>query len=164
MALVILDVWSDYIGVDSSITRDALSTQVALQDYIGNTTVSQFYSDDADEISVAARALGWSHPKSAPYKHQSNGRAENAVKRCKRGGRVSLQKAGMQPRWWPYACRHWAHSHNICDRAYDNCISTPFYKRFGWAFDGLQIPFGAKICLSSHKDRKSVVRAKAPLP
>ena len=144
-ALVILDVATDYIGVDGALTRDALNTELALRDFQGKTPVTQFYSDDSGEIAVAARQLGWSHPRSAPYKHQSNGRAEQCVKRVKRGARVLLLQAGLTAKWWPYATRHWAHSHNCELRSYGDSLDNPYHRRFGYEFEGLRIPFGAKV-------------------
>ena len=105
-ALAILDVATDYIGVDASLTKDALDVELALKDFNGKNEVQYFYSDDAGEIDQAAKQLGWSHPTSVPYKHQSNGLAENTVKRVKRGARVILLMAGLRPKWWPYAVRY----------------------------------------------------------
>ena len=148
-ALVIVDVATDYIGVDSSKSQDAASTELALRDFNGpHQNVDMFYSDDAGAIKKAAQRLGWSHPRSAPFKHQSNGRAENGVKRVKRGGRVALVRCGLRAKWWPYACLYWAHSHNIWDKHYtkpEDHISSPWKKRFGYDFDGKRIPFGAKV-------------------
>ena len=114
-ALAMLDVATDYIGVEAALTKDATDTELALKDFNGKHEVRYFYSDDAGEIDQAARQLGWSHPKSAPYKHQANGVAENCVKRVKRGGKVVLLEAGFRPKWWPYAVLYWAIAHNICE-------------------------------------------------
>lgn len=147
------------LAIEIAKTKSALDVVVALKHFIGTDEVKEYHSDDVGELKAAARDLGWPHSQSAPYKHQSHGIVEATVKQMKCGARVSLNQACLPPKYWPYACRHFAHSHNTQLRHYNddkNNLQSPWRRRFGYDFDGKVIPFGAQIDykLSAPKSRK----------
>ena len=56
-----------------------------------------------------------------------------------------MLQAGLPHRWWPHACRYFATATKIMG---NEGKPSPWEKRFGSAFSGLRIPFGAGVRLA----------------
>ena len=54
----------------------------------------------------AAKLLRWPHNESLTGVKETNGLAENAVKRVLSGIQGCLLQAGLEDKWWTYACRY----------------------------------------------------------
>ena len=74
------------------------------------------YSDQAPELKNAVTTLGALHRLSTPGMPKTNGPIENKVKLVLHGARVLLRQAGFEPRWWPFAVRHFSMARNIENR------------------------------------------------
>ena len=123
----------------------------ALNEFVGpKETVQLFYSDNSLELKRAATDLGFKHGTGTPGLPQTNGVAENAVKRAVQGAVTSLERAGFAATWWPHAIRHFPFSNNITGFG-----DSPHKNRHGKPFAGPRIPFGALIDF-----KRSTVRDK----
>ena len=96
--------WIDgYAVSDKSVDE----TENAFIDFEGACkTVKSFYSDNSPELKAAARSRGWVHPKATPGRPETNGDAERTVRTVCEGARTALEHAGLAPKWWPYAMKH----------------------------------------------------------
>ena len=45
----------------------------------------------------------WNHVKSTPYRLETNGSTENAVRRVKEGTSVLVVQSGLSEKWWEEA-------------------------------------------------------------
>ena len=102
-----------------------------------------FYTDDAPELKLAAKSLGWRHATSTPGRPQSNGVAERAVRTVLEGARAILDASGLPSRWWSRAVRHYCMMHNVTQGRAGK--PTPWESRFGEPFLGDLHPFGCQI-------------------
>ena len=73
---------------------------------------------------------------------KTNGVIENKVKLVLHGARVLLRQAGFEPRWWPFAVRHFSMARNIENRG----DGSPWTRRHGDGnFSGVILPFGCLV-------------------
>ena len=118
------------------------------------------YSDQAPELKEAVSAIGATHRLSTPGMPKTNGLIENKVKLVLHGARVLLRQAGFEPRWWPFAVRHFAMARNIENRG----SGSPWNRRHGDGnFNGAILPFGClvdfyPIAPKVRRDRKGGVQ------
>ena len=100
------------------------------------------YSDQAPELKNAVTTLGALHRLSTPGMPKTNGLIENKVKLVLHGARVLLRQAGFEPRWWPFAVRHFSMARNIENRG----DGSPWTRRHGDGnFSGVILPFGCLV-------------------
>ena len=111
--LVIYDVATGYLDCYPTNTKNTEETIQALQHFLGpEGKFGQFYSDAARELYAAAKAMGLNRDHSTQGRPQSNGVAENKVRKVLEGTRTLLDHAGLPPNYWSYACRHFCFGHN----------------------------------------------------
>jgi hypothetical protein len=88
-----------------------------------------------------------------PHRSETNGMAENAVKRVKEGTSCSISQSGFVYAWWNQAMDYYCFVRNIVDILGDG--KTSYERRFGKPFQGPFIPLGAAIrYLPSYKKDK----------
>ena len=87
--------------------------------------------------------LNWCHDTSTPYRPETNGIAECAVRRVKEGTSTTLLQSGMPVGWWDEAMTCYCFLRCMIDKLNDG--KTPFEKRFNAEFKGPAIPFGAHV-------------------
>ena len=68
---------------------------------------------------------------------------EREIRTILEGTRANLEQAGTGVKLWPLAAQHHAVALNLTER-FDS-KSILWEDRFGEAFDGLMVPFGAKV-------------------
>lgn len=114
------------------------------------------YSDNASEITGAVRRLGGSAATCTPHIPQTNGVAENTVKKVTEGTACALEQSALSYRWWSNAMRCYTYLRNISDITAHG--TRPYQKRFGIPFTGKRIPFGAAIGYLNLGNNIKVVR------
>lgn len=83
------------------------------------------------------------HDPSTPYRPQTNGVAERAVRRVKEGTACALAQSGFIEDWWSEAMECYSFLRNIVDILKDG--KTAFEKRFGESWYGPCLHFGELV-------------------
>ena len=104
---------------------------------------ASFYCDNAPELISSARKLKWRLSTATTGMPQTNGVAENCVRRTKEGGGCGIVQSGLNAAtFWPEAGQHSCCSANIAiidgDSAYNR-------RRKAGHFKGQSFPFGALV-------------------
>ena len=123
-AIVFFDLATDYLDVIPVQTRSRANTREAFRRFAGGQTLKLVYSN---QLKEAVNAIGATHRLSTPGMPKTNGLIENKVKLVLHGARVLLRQAGFEPRWWPFAVRHFAMARNIENRG----SGPPWVRRHG---------------------------------
>ena len=154
------DLATDYLEVLPVQSRSRSNTLEAFRRFAGGQTLKLVYSDQAPELKNAVTTLGALHRLSTPGMPKTNGLIENKVKLVLHGARVLLRQAGFEPRWWPFAVRHFSMARNIENRG----EGSPWMRRHGNGnFSGVILPFGClvdfyPIAPKIRRDRKGGVQ------
>ena len=132
--------WLDLYPTKGKFSADA---EDAFIDFEGPyKSVDYFYADDSPELTAAAKSRGWIRGSATPGRPETNGVAENAVRQVIEGARTALEHAGLTPKWWSYAGKHFCMSHNLSERN----GSSPYSIRHPDApCGGFKLPFGCWI-------------------
>ena len=89
---------------------------MALQRFMGPGNKPKYiYTDCSQEFEKAAKELGWLHDESAPYRPETNGVAERAVRRVKEGTAATLVQSGFDEPWWDHAMVCFCFLRNVVD-------------------------------------------------
>ena len=146
--LVVADRYSGKVKSFPTETRSSIFVGESFTDFAGKTPITNLHSDNGEEIIRAAKDLGIVHRTSTPYRHQSNGQAENWVRQVIESTRVSLHRSGFTHRSWPiasiYATAVTSFFKPYSRREGDEPM-TPYMREFGVEVNALRIPFGA-VC------------------
>ena len=101
-ALVITDRATGYLDCSPLRTKSADDAYRAFQEFIGpRASVGMVHTDNSLELTKALSDLGLVHQKALPYRPQSNGVAERAVRTVHEGTRAALLHAGLPSRFGP---------------------------------------------------------------
>ena len=104
VALIIQDEATSWVQGYGCKTKSAEETKQCFQVFMGTAMKAKLvYTDNSQELSSALEILGWPHDPSTPYKPQTNGIAERAVRRVKEGTSCMLLQSGFCEFWWPNA-------------------------------------------------------------
>ena len=140
-SIVFYDLATDYLEVLPVQSRSRSNTLEAFRRFAGGQTLKLVYSDQAPELKNAVTTLGALHRLSTPGMPKTNGLIENKVKLVLHGARVLLRQAGFEPRWWPFAVRHFSMARNIENRG----DGSPWTRRHGDGnFSGVILERGGK--------------------
>ena len=142
VSLVIQDRYSGWLESHPAPTKSADDVACAFRAFLGKSMPNKVYTDGSKEFEAALRELGHPHDTSTPYRPQSNGVAEQSVRRFKEGTRCALFQSGLSPIWWAEASKTFCLLRNITDKIREN---SPYFWRHGRDFKGPKIPFGAGI-------------------
>ena len=162
-ALVVQDQYSTWLQGYASPTKSAHDTKIGLRRFMGpKLNAAKTYTDDASEDDLteygepnyaytdgskefkkALEDLGWCHDTSTPYRPQTNGVVERAVRRVKEGTSCALYQSGWAVQWWLEAMACYCFLRNIADVQKDG--HTAYQSRFLQEFKGLSVPFGAEV-------------------
>ena len=148
--LVVADRYSGKVKSFPTETRSSIFVGESFTDFAGKTPITNLHSDNGEEIIRAAKDLGIVHRTSTPYRHQSNGQAENWVRQVTESTRVSLHGSGFNHRTWPmasiYATAATSFFKPYSRREGDEPM-TPYMREFGVEVNALRLPFGA-VCFA----------------
>ena len=109
VAVVLFDRATRWLAVYPKSTKTTYHTIEAFQHFAGaKDKIRSFHCDNAPELLSAARALHWRLSTATPGMPQTNGVAENCVRRTKEGGGCAIVQSGLNPRtFWPEAGEHY---------------------------------------------------------
>ena len=105
--------------------------------------IGTIYSDNATDLIAAARCLKARLVTSRAYVNENKSVIEREIRTMLEGTRADLEQAGTGVKLWPLAAQHHAMALNLTER-FDS-RSIPCEDRFGEAFEGLMVPFKAKV-------------------
>jgi len=106
-AVVLYDVGTQYLDVYPVGSKSADDVYDSLNQFIGRRqSVSYFYTDAARELRKAAVLMGLCKDDAIPSRPESNGIAEEKVKKVLQGARTLLDHAGLESKYWPFAAKH----------------------------------------------------------
>ena len=114
--------------------------------------VDFLYSDGSQEIANAARLDGTPHTACEPGDKQANGIAERQVQEIKLCTASNLAQAGLPHPYWVYAMNHAMMGLNVVRG--EGGEPTPWENRFGEAFPGRLVPFGAAVTFHPNRENK----------
>lgn len=144
VALVVKDIHTQFRGVYPSTSKSSDDCQQALLHFIDpKHPVQQIYTDNSRELIAAMKDLGIRHQTSMPYVNSSKSFVEREIRQMLEGARFNLLQSGLPLRYWPLAMQHHSAAVNACRQL--NGAEAPWKLRFGEEFQGLHVPFGAKI-------------------
>ena len=157
-AVVIYDLYTRFVGAYPSLTKTSMETLQHLQKWRGKDEIKFMYSDGSKEIANACRLEQVPHTACEPGDKQANGIAERQVQEIKLTTASNLAQAGLPHPYWVYAMNHAMMALNVTRRASGE--ATPWEARFGEAFPGRMIPFGAAVAF--HPNRENRGRTELP--
>ena len=129
------------VPVPSKTGSDSL---LALQHFLGPNVVPKLvYSDNSGELSLAVKLLGGLPDTCTPHVPQTNGIAENCVRKVKEGTSCLILQSGLSPKFWDDAMKCFCFTRNVTDILSIGC--TAYQARFGKEFAGMLVPFGTLI-------------------
>ena len=143
-ALVMQDRYTHWLYAQPLRTKDHKDAKEALAKFMPpGQKPWHTYTDDSPELKRACRELEFPHDTATPYRPQTNGVAERAVKRVKEGTSCALAQSGLNEAWWSSAMMCYCMHRDAVDIVSEG--KTPYELRFGIKFGGPLIPFGAEI-------------------
>ena len=101
------------------------------------------YTDNSLEFGKSCEDLSWNHCTSTPYRSETHGIAERAVRRVKEGTSAVLLPSGLDENWWADSMECFSYLRNVTDFLSDG--KTPYERLFGQTFKGPIIPFGSLV-------------------
>ena len=154
VACVIQDKATYWLQAYPAPTKSADETANAFKRFLGpEIKCKHVYTDNSKEFKKALADLQIDNDTSTPHRSETNGIAENAVKRVKEGTSCVLSQSGLASEWWSWAmaCYCW---HRVTTDILA-CENTSYELRFGKPWGGPKIPFGAAVKYqpSSQKDK-----------
>ena len=125
-------------------TKSIEETTMCLKRFLGpQSQCKHAYTDGSAELEGALAELDILHDSSTPYRPETNGVIERAVRRIKEGTSCALVQSGLAEEWWPWAVQCFCFLRCIHDKLVGG--QTAWQKRFGSSFKGPFIPFGAEV-------------------
>ena len=100
-----MDRFTHYVDAYPAPDKTAESTLSALRSFLGETKAGRIYCDGSGELEAACKAMQVKPDTSTPYRPETNGVAERAVRRVTEGTRSVLLQSGLPHRWWAEAAK-----------------------------------------------------------
>ena len=143
-AVVVQDLATQWIQSFPCKTKNSQETHRSLQKFLEPERKPKvIYTDNSLEFGEACEDLSWNHCTSTPYRSETNGIAERAVRRVKEGTAAVLLHSGLNESWWADSMECYTYLRNVTDLLSDG--KTPFERLFGQPFMGPIIPFGSLV-------------------
>ena len=144
VAFVVKDVYSKFRYVYPSETKSSEQCTSDWQHLVKvEDKVGIVYSDNAPELETAVKQLGVRHNTSRAYVNENKAVIEREIRTILEGTGSNLTQANLPDHVWPLAAQHHAMALNISKRL--DVGKIPWDDRFGDSFDGLVVPFAAKV-------------------
>ena len=156
-ALIIVDRFTKWLQAFPCKTKSTPEAKSMFQRFMGPGNSAKYvYLDGAGEFEKALNELEassdgkWLHDKATPYRPQTNGVAERAVRKTKEGTSAALVQAGIGEEWWHLAMECFCYLHCIVDKGADNL--TAYKRRYKVDFEGPIYPFGCAVSYLPSRD------------
>ena len=121
-------------------SKSSKETQKSQMKFLGPTRKPKvIYTDNSLEFGKAREDLSWNHCTSTPHRSETNGVAERAVRRVKKGTSAMLLQSGLGNEWWADSMECYCYLRNIQDLLFGG--KSPYERRFGMFSDGPVISF-----------------------
>ena len=143
-AVVVQDLATQWIQSCPCRNKNSQETEKSLRKFLEPSQKPKvIYTDNSLEFGKSCEDLSWNHRTSTPYRSETNGIAERAVRRVKEGTSAVLLQSGHDGKWWSDPLECCCYLRNVQDLLADG--KTPYERRFGESFKGPIIPFGAAV-------------------
>ena len=143
-AVVVQDLATQWILSYPCETKNSQETERSLQKFLEpNRKPKVIYTYNSLEFGKACADLSWNHCTSTPHRSETNGIAERAVRRVKKGTSAVLLQSGLNESWWADSMECYTYLRNVTDLLSDG--KTPDERRSGQPFEGPIIPFGSLV-------------------
>ena len=97
-------------------TKTSQETQKNLQKFLEPTRKPKvIYTDKSLEFGKSCEELSWNHCTSTPYRSETDGIAERAVRRVKEGTSAVLLQSGLNESWWADSMECYTYLRNVTD-------------------------------------------------
>ena len=120
-------------------TENSQETEKSLRKFQDKPKVID--TDNSVEFGTSSEELSWNHRTSTPYRSETHGIAERAIRRAKKGTSTVLLQSGLDDKWWSDSMECYCYLRSVQDLLPDG--KTSHERRFGESFTGPIIPFGA---------------------
>ena len=143
-AIVVQDLATQWIQSYPCRTKTSQETQRSFQKFSEpDRKPKVLYTGNFSEFCKACEDPSWNHCTSTPHRSETDGIAERAVRRVKKGTfAVSLQSS-LNGSWWADSMECCTFLRNFTDLSSDG--KTPDERRFGQPFKGPIVPFGSLV-------------------
>ena len=144
MVLIIQDQFTHWIQGYPAKEKTTHKTHTLFQNFLGPFTKAKYvHTDGSMEFQEALDQFEIPHDASTPYRPETNGVAERAVRIVKEGTACTIAQSGWQENWWTDAMRCYCFLRNVTDVVRNG--RTPFQARYGQPYQGPKIQFGALV-------------------
>ena len=134
-AVVVQDLATQWIHSYPCKNKTSQETQRSLQKFLEPERKPKvIYTDNSLEFSKACEDLSWNHCTSTPHRSETNGIAERAVRRVKKGTSAVLLQSGLNESCWAVSMECFIYLRNVTDLSSHG--KTPYERRFGQPFKG----------------------------
>merc|ERR1712237_174388 len=141
-ALVVKDLFTQYVWVYPITARDKDETVRSLKDFAGMYGIDRVYSDNSLELIAACKELRWPRERSQSGVPQTNGIIERTNGVVLAMTRTALVAAGLPNHFWPYAvqctCFNW-------NTGWTRKGPSPWMLCHGSEIEASRLPFGCLV-------------------
>ena len=138
-AVVVQDLATKWIQSFPCENKNSQETVRSLRKFLEPSNKPKvIYTDNSLEFGKSYEELSWNHRASTPYRSETNGIAERAIRRIKEGTAAVLVQSGSDEKWWSDSVECYCYLRNIQDLLADG--KTPCERRFGESCKGPIIP------------------------
>ena len=123
----------------------------SLKDFKGRRRVDVVFSDNAEELISATRAIGTAHQPSLTGIPKSNAIVERVNYLVRDGASASLVRARAPTCYWSYAVKTFCVNYNFTEKMEDG--TTPWETVSGEKFKGQLFPFCVLVVYTPSRTR-----------
>ena len=100
-AVVVQDLATQWIQSYPCENKNSQETEKSLRKILEPSQKPKvIYTDNSLEFGKSSEELTWNHRTSTPYRSETNGIAQRAVRRVKQGTPAVPLQSGLDDRWW----------------------------------------------------------------
>ena len=152
------DLWSGLIASVPVKNKGHEEATRAFRFFCGSRKIQRIYSDNAGELKAAADKLGVQHEGSESGVPVNNSKAERNNQNILNLSKPALCRAGLPACCWPYAAPHACLMENT---HWEDGEESPWSKTHKKGeFNGIKIPFGARVYFKPSETRVGDVPGK----